>query len=141
MKAIRVHAFGDPEAMKLEEVPDPAPGPGQVVVRVKAAGVNPVDTYIRAGLYGPRSFPFTPGADAGGVVEAAGKGVRTVKPGARVYTAGSLTGTYAELALCDASQVWSLPKDVSFTQGAAVGVPYATAYRALFQKAAAEKGE
>src|SRR5712691_4557909 len=63
MKAIQVHQFGEPDVLKLEEVPDPTPGAGQVVVRIKAVGVNPVETYIRAGRYGPKQFPYTPGND------------------------------------------------------------------------------
>lgn len=141
MKAIRVHSFGGPEVLKLEDVPDPKPGAGQVLVRVAAAGVNPFETYIRAGNYGPRTFPYTPGVDAAGVVEAAGDGVTRVKPGDRVYTAGTLTGSYAEKTLCAQNTVHSLPPHVTFAQGAAVGVPYATAYRALFERAAARAGE
>src|SRR5437762_13392792 len=102
MKAIRVHKFGAPQEMRLEELPDPRPGPGEVLVRVKAAGVNPVDTYIRSGSYGERPLPYTPGTDAGGLVEAVGAGVSGMAVGERVYTAGSMTGTYAELALCKA---------------------------------------
>ena len=143
MKAIRVHQFGDPQVMKLEEVPDPKPSAGQVLVRVKAVGVNPVETYVRAGKYGPRQFPFTPGADAAGTIEAVGPGVSAFKPGQRVYTSGSLTGTYAELTLCNVEQeqVHPLPENVSFAQGAAMGVPYGTAYYALFLRARAMAGE
>lgn len=141
MKAIRVHEFGDPSVLKLEEVPTPKPGPGQVLVRVDAIGVNPVETYIRAGKYGPRQFPFTPGADAGGVVEEIGANVTRFRPGDRVYTAGSVTGTYAQKALCTESQVHSLPTKITFQQGAALGVPYATAHRALFQRGNARAGE
>ena len=141
MKAIRVHQFGAPEVMKLEDVPDPKPGPGQVVVTVRAAGVNPVETYIRSGIYGPRDFPYTPGSDGAGVVEAAGPGVKRVRAGDRVYLAGSVTGTYATKVLANESQVHPLPENVSFQQGAAVYIPYATAYRALFQRARAEPGE
>ena len=71
MKAIRVHSFGPPEVMKTEEVPSFVPGPGQVIVAIKAAGVNPVDTYIRSGLYRPDlELPYTPGIDAAGVIVA-----------------------------------------------------------------------
>ncbi len=142
MKAIRVREFGGPEVMRLEDVPALKPGPGQVVVRVKAAGVNPVDTYIRAGTYARKpALPYTPGTDAAGVVELIGEGVRRVARGDRVYIAGSLSGTYAEQALCDESQVHHLPDKVSYAQGAAVFVPYVTAYRALFQLGHAKAGE
>ena len=141
MKAIRVHEFGPPEVMKLEEVSDLRPGAGQVVVRIHAVGVNPVETYIRSGIYPKPPTPYTPGADGAGVIEAVGEGVASVAVGDRVYTAGSLSGTYAEKALCKESQVHPLPQRVSFAQGAAIYVPYATAYRALFQRAQALPGE
>jgi NADPH:quinone reductase len=142
MKAIRLHEFGGPEVMRLEEVADPQAGAGQVLVRVAAAGVNPVDTYIRSGAHARRpELPYTPGMDAAGTVLATGEGVRRVKAGDRVYTAGTLSGAYAELALCDEAEVYPLASSVSFSQGAATGVPYATAYRALFQRAHALPGE
>lgn len=142
MKAIRVHEFGDPEVMRLEKLPDLQPGPGQVVVRVKAVGVNPVDSYIRSGSYSFKpTLPYTPGSDAAGVVESTGQGVTRVAVGDRIYTAGTISGAYAEQTLCNASQVELLPQQVSFAQGAAIGVPYATAYRALFQRAHALPGE
>jgi len=142
MNAIRVHEFGPPEVMKLENVPDPAPGPGQVVVRVHAAGVNPVETYIRSGVYALKpSLPYTPGGDAAGVVAAVGDQVTGFKAGDRVYTAGTISGAYAQLALCNAGQVYPLPADVSFARGAALHVPYATAYRSLFQRARAHAGQ
>jgi NADPH2:quinone reductase len=142
MKAIRVHAFGSPEEMKLEELTDPAPGEGQVLVAVKAAGVNPVDTYIRSGLYRPDlKLPYTPGIDAAGEIIAIGEGVNHRFIGKRVYVAWSLTGTYAEQVLCTESQTHPLPDAISFGQGAAIGVPYGAAYRALFQRAGALAGE
>jgi NADPH2:quinone reductase len=141
MKAIRIREFGPPEVMKVEEVPDLKPGSGQVVVRIKAAGVNPVETYIRSGIYPKPPTPYTPGADGAGVIETVGEGVNRVKVGDRVYTAGSLSGTYAEQALCTEAQVHPLSPIVSFAQGAGVNVPYATAYRALFQRAQAMPGE
>ncbi len=142
MKAIRIHQFGGPEVLKLEELPELMPGPGQVLVRVRAAGVNPVDAYIRSGTYAIKpALPYTPGHDAAGLVEAIGAGVSGPRVGDRVYTAGTLSGAYAELALCEASQLYPLPERVSFAQGAALGVPYATAYRALFQRAGARPGE
>src|SRR6476620_5207960 len=96
MKAIRVHEPGGPEVLKLEDQPDPKPAAGQVLIKVHAIGVNPVETYIRAGNYGWKVWPYTPGADAAGVVEAVGDGVKKLKVGDLVYTAGTITGAYAE---------------------------------------------
>ena len=142
MKAILVHEFGGPEQLKLEEVPTPKPGAGQVLVRVHAAGVNPYDTYMRAGVYPVKPpLPYTPGSDAAGVVEAVGEGVTKVRPGDRVYTASTITGAYAEYCLSLESQVRSLPANVSFSQGAGIFVPYATAYHALLHEAKARASE
>lgn len=140
MRAIRVHEFGGPEKLRLEEIAGPQPGPGQVLVRVAAVGVNPVDTYIRSGGYGKRPLPYTPGSDAAGTVEAVGDNVAAVI-GDRVYLAGTITGAYAEMALCTAAQVRPLPPRLSFAQGAAVHVPYYTAYHGLFDRAKALPGE
>ena len=146
MKAIRVHQFGPPEVLQLETLPDLAPAPGQVLVRISASGVNPVDTYIRAGNYGGLpALPYIPGSDAAGTVEAVGDQVPEWRAGDRVYIGGTLAGralgAYAEFALCDRRQVHRLSDRVSFEQGAAVNVPYATAYRALVHKARAQPGE
>jgi NADPH:quinone reductase len=141
VKAIRIHEFGEPSVMKLEDLPDPKAGPGQVLINVEAVGVNPVETYIRKGIYGPREFPYTPGTDAAGVVESVGTGVKRFKPGDRVYIAGSITGTYATKALCAEATVHPLPDGVSFEEGAALGVPYTTAYFGLYFRAHAEAGE
>ena len=142
MKAIRVHEFGGPEELKLEEIQEPEVGPGQVMVRVMAAGVNPVDTYIRTGAHAAKpALPYTPGMDAGGVVVGVGEGVKRFKVDDRVYVAGSLSGTYAELTLAHEQQAHPLPEHLSFAQGAGVGVPYVTAYRALFVRARALPGE
>jgi NADPH2:quinone reductase len=111
-------------------------------VRIHATGVNPVETYIRAGTYARLpELPYTPGNDGAGIIEEAGADVNGFKVGDRVYTAGSLTGTYAEFAMCKQEQVHPLPGNVSFEQGAAMGTPYATAYRGLLQRAAARQGE
>jgi len=132
--------------LQLETLPDLAPGPGQVLVRIRAAGVNPVDTYIRAGNYGGLpALPYIPGSDAAGTVEAVGDQVPEWRVGDRVYiggtAAGRALGAYAELAVCERRQVHRLSDRVSFEQGAAVNVPYATAYRALVHKAHAQPGE
>jgi NADPH2:quinone reductase len=141
VKAIRVHTFGEPEVMKLEEVPDPQPGPGQVVVRVHAVGVNPVETYIRSGIYPKPPTPFTPGNDGAGVIDTIGADVKGVAVGDRVYIAGSVSGTYAEKSLCQAGRVHPLPASASFAQGAAIHVPYGTAYQALIHRARPLPGE
>jgi len=141
MKAIVVREFGGPDVMKLEDVPVPAPGTGQLLVRVAAVGVNPVDGYIRSGSYARKpTLPYTPGTDIAGTVEQVGAGVTRIVPGARVY-AHSAVGGYAEFALCEEWQAHPLPERISFAQGAALGVPYATAWRALFVRARARAGE
>jgi len=142
MKAIRVSQYGGPSVLKLEEIPAPQAGPGQVLVRNRAVGVNPVDTYLRSNTdsRGPK-LPYTPGSDAAGVVEAVGAGVTGVKAGDRVYFGGSATGAFAELSLCAEAQVHPLPSKASFAQGAAVNVPYATAYHALFHRGHGREGE
>lgn len=141
MKAIRVSEFGGPEVLRLEDVPDPRPGKGQVVITVKATGVNPVDAYIRTGAYGSRPMPYTPGTDAAGVVEAVGEGVTTFKPGDRVYTATTVTGAYAEKTLADAVQTFALPANLTFSAAAGINIPYATAYYALRYRANGLPGE
>src|SRR5436305_13969216 len=125
MKAIQVHEFGGPEVLKLQELPTPNPGAGQVLVRIHAVGVNPYDTYMRSGTYAIKpALPYTPGSDAAGVVEAVGAGISKVKAGDRVYTAQTVTGAYAEYALALESQVHKLPEKISFAQGAGVYIPY-----------------
>jgi NADPH2:quinone reductase len=133
MRAIRVHEFGDPDVLVIEELTRPEPVQGEVLIRVQAAGVNPYETYVRAGVYTELpALPYTPGVD--------GAGTR-VDTGERVYLTGSLSGTYAEYALCREGDARPLPDDLSYAQGAALGVAYSTAYRALFQRASATAGE
>src|SRR5271154_3023539 len=142
MKAIRVHKFGGSEELKLEEIPTPQPAAGQVLVRIHAAGVNPYDTYMRAGTYAVKPpLPYTPGSDAAGIIEAIGEGIKKVKAGDRVYTARTVTGAYAQYALALEEQVFRLPEKISYAQGAAVYVPYATAYHALYHSAQAHASE
>jgi NADPH2:quinone reductase len=142
MKAIRVTEYGGPSVLKLQEAPLPQPGSQQVLVRNHAVGVNPVDTYLRSNTdnRGPK-LPYTPGSDAAGVVEVVGNGVSTAKPGDRVYYGGSLTGSYADMTLCDPAQVHPLPSNATYAQGAAMNVPYATAYHALFNRAHGRAGQ
>jgi NADPH:quinone reductase len=142
VKAIRVHAFGGPEVLKLEDVPTPRPADGQVLIRVKATGVNPYDTYMRNGTYAIKPpLPYTPGSDAAGTIEAVGDGVTRFRPGDRVYTANTLTGAYAEHTVALETQVNPLPDRATFPQGAGLWVPYGTAYHALRHHADARGGE
>ena len=146
MKAIRAHSFGGPEVLKLEEVADPIPGPGEVVIDVRAAGVNPADTYMRSGTYAIiPELPYVPGGDAGGVVSAIGAGVREFQVGDPVFVGTALsfdlTGCYAEKVKRKASEVLPLPPGVSFAAAAAFGVSYTTAHYALFERGGARAGE
>ncbi len=142
MKAITVREFGEPEVMKLEEIETPQPSGTQILVRIHAAGVNPVDTYLRTGIHAHApKLPYTPGKDGAGVVEAVGEGVKTFSVGDRVYTANTVTGVYAEYAICEEIDLGRLPENVSFEKGAGIWTPYATSFRALFQKAGAKAGE
>src|ERR1700683_1266726 len=118
MKAIRVHQFGEPDVLKLEDVPSPPVGPGQVLVRTRAIGVNPVETYVRAGKYGPKEFPFTPGNDCAGLIDRVGENVKQFKAGDRVFTDKTVSGSYVELVLCDADYVHALPQRTTFQEGA-----------------------
>src|SRR5437867_13315175 len=131
MKAIRVSAYGGPSVLKLEEIPAPQPGATQVLVRNHAVGVNPVDTYLRTNTdnRGPK-LPYTPGSDSAGVVEAVGDAVTRAKKGDPVYVGGTLSGSYAELSLCEPTQGHALPGIVSYPQGGAMYVRYATRSRA-----------
>ena len=128
----------------MVEAPEPVAAPGQVVVRLHAAGVNPVEAYIRTGQYAHLpDLPYIPGSDGAGLVESLGEGVEGIGAGDRVYVAAFLakSGTYAERVACDARFVHRLPDAVSFAQGAALGVPAATAYRALVLRAAVRAGD
>jgi len=142
MKAIRVTSFGAPEVLTLSDVDTPKPESGQVTVRLHAAGVNPVETYIRSGSYAKLpELPYTPGSDGAGVIEEVGTGVTDFEKGQRVWLSGSISGTYAEVALCAQDHVHPLGEMISFSQGAAIGVAYLTAWRALIQAGRAKPGE
>ncbi|XP_009992869.1 PREDICTED: quinone oxidoreductase [Chaetura pelagica] len=143
MRAVRVFEFGGPEVLKLQanvSVPDPTEN--QVLIRVHACGVNPVETYIRSGSYARKpALPYTPGSDVAGVVAGVGERVTAFQKGDRVFTVGTISGGYAEYAVAAADRVFPLPDKLDFRQGAAIGIPYFTAYRALLQKGRAKAGE
>lgn len=134
MRAVRIDEFGGPEVLVSVEVPDPVPGPGEVLVRIVAAGVNRVDALQRAGVYHRAGRPpLIPGAEAAGVVAAVGEGVTGFVPGQRVVTldAGKLPGFYAELAAVPATQVVALPDGVDLVRAAALPVAWLTAWYCL----------
>lgn len=148
-RAIVVQEFGGPDVLKVADKVLPPLQEGQVLVGIKAAGVNPSDTYVRLGPHGPYagrpellpSLPYTPGKDGAGVVEAVAPGTGSVKVGDRVYTTNSITGTYGTSAVCTTQTIWPLPDNVSFAQGACIGVPCATALYALHVRAGLRSGE
>lgn len=131
MRALVLTGHGGPEVLQVQERPDPAAGPGQVRIAVRAAGVNFADTMARVGLYpdAPKP-PCVLGYEVAGEVESVGEGVTAMKPGDRVM-AGTRFGGQAELVAVDAAQTLPLPKRLSFEQGAAFPVNYGTAYAAL----------
>ena len=140
MKTIQAQYHGD--QLQLNQCEDLLVSAQDILISVKAAGVNPVDTYIVAGANGyTATFPHTPGKDAAGVIIALGEKVSGFKVGQRVYCSGSRTGTCAELVLANPSQVFPLPDTLSFEQGACLGTPYATAWRALFIRANCQASE
>ena len=146
MQAILVREFGGPDVLKLEEIPDPMAGGGQVRVKIHAIGVNPYETYMRSGAYAIKpELPFTPGADAAGVIDQVGPGVTAWRAGDRVFISGTAIhkayGAYAQLVVCNVDQVHRLPNRITFAQGAGLFVTYVTAWRALFGRANTRAGD
>ena len=140
MQAIQIHHHGDP--LLLTQCADLSVTDEDILIAVKVSGVNPVDTYIAAGSNGyTATFPHTPGKDGAGVITALGSQVTGFKVGQRVYCSGSKTGTSAQFALATPAQVFPLADSLSFEQGACLGTPYATAWRALFIRANCQAGE
>ncbi|MGH3136940.1 MAG: zinc-binding dehydrogenase [Gaiellaceae bacterium] len=153
MKVVRIHEDGGPEVLRYEDVPDPEPGPGEVLVSLRAAGLNHLDVWVRKGLPSAPK-PRILGADGAGVVAALGDGVVgfeigervVVNPGivhdGRITVIGEHTdGTYCELKALPAGQLYPLHDSLSFEQGAAFPLTFETAYRMLVTKAAVRKGE
>ncbi|KAI4081160.1 crystallin zeta [Homo sapiens] len=143
MRAVRVFEFGGPEVLKLRsDIAVPIPKDHQVLIKVHACGVNPVETYIRSGTYSRKPLlPYTPGSDVAGVIEAVGDNASAFKKGDRVFTSSTISGGYAEYALAADHTVYKLPEKLDFKQGAAIGIPYFTAYRALIHSACVKAGE
>jgi NADPH:quinone reductase-like Zn-dependent oxidoreductase len=146
MKAVRIHAFGGPEELKLEEAPKPVPKSDEVLIKIFAAAVNPVDWKIRKGLRKekfPTNFPLTLGWDVSGVIEEVGADVKTLKPGDAVYSRPDPTknGTYAEYVTVKANQVGLKPKSINHTQAAAVPLAGLTAWQGLFDHGHLKPGQ
>lgn len=140
MKAIVVHEFGGPEVLKFEDAPEPVAKQGELLVRVRAIGVNPADTYTRTGTYAVKpALPYIPGSELSGEVV---DGPRT---GERIYTLGTvgprLTGACAELAVVRNEDAFRLPEHLTFSQGAAVPIAFGTAWRALFDRGHMQAGQ
>ena len=138
MMAWRVHEYGPPNVMKFERIPRPAPGRGEVLVKVKAAGVGPWDGWIRAGQGAqPEPLPLTLGSDLAGEVVAVGPGVSRPRVGEPVYgvTNSRFVGAYAEYALASAAMVARKPASLSYIEAAGVPVVAVTARQALFDQA------
>lgn len=138
MKTIRYHEHGGADVLTMDDVPEPTPGPGEVTVRVHAAGVNPIDTYVREGNVSPEGgLPHIGGADVAGVVEEVGEGVDAFEPGDRVFATGLglfEPGTYAEYVAVPEEKLAPLPESVSFEEGAAAAMAFATAWRGLITR-------
>jgi len=135
MKAVRVHQYGGLNAIVCEDVPRPAPGKGQVLVRILAAGVGPWDAWVRAGKSAlPQPLPLTLGSDLSGVVESVGLGVSAFRPGDAVYgvTNARFTGAYAEYAVADAAMIAPKPKRLNYVEAATAPVVASTAWQMLF---------
>jgi NADPH:quinone reductase-like Zn-dependent oxidoreductase len=144
MMAWRVHEFGPVGVMKFEELPRPAPGSGEVVVRVEAAGVGPWDAWIRAGKSAlPQPLPLTLGSDLSGEIVGVGQGVSDLSAGDQVYgvTNPRFIGAYAEFAVASAAMISMKPRSLSFIQAASVPVIAVTAWQALFDYARLEAGQ
>jgi len=143
MRSIKVKEFGGPKVCLVDDnVTIPQPTPTQVLIKIDSFGINPVDTYIRSGMHVKKpALPYTPGSDAAGSVFAVGNSVKKFKEGDRVYTSGTVTGSYSQYATAEESTIHPLPPNVTFQQGAGVNVPYATAYHALFQRGRGKPGE
>src|SRR6266540_4008275 len=142
MQAIQAHDYGEPEVLRFEKTLRPQPNSDQVLIRLKAAGVNPADWKYRAGLYKqfmPLQFPWTPGLEGSGVIEAVGANVTTLKKGDEVY--GLVAGGYAEYALALANEVQLKPTGLTFEQAAALPMGALTAWGAVIETARVETGQ
>jgi NADPH2:quinone reductase len=145
VKAVRIHEYGGPEVLVYEDVPEPEPGPSQILVKIAAATVNPVDVAVRENRFPtPKDPPKTLGSDGAGVVERVGADVDSVEPGVRIAFSGlgiGSEGSYAQYALIAESQVVRMPDGLSFVDAAAIGMAFPAAYYALVTRGSLREGE
>jgi len=144
MKAVRVHSFGPPEVISIEDVPEPEPGDGEVVVQVKAAGVGPWDAWIRSGKSVlPQPLPLTLGSDLSGVIHSIGVGVEGLQTGDEVFgvTNERFTGAYAEYAVAKAAMIAPKPKSLNHAHAASVPVVAVTAWQMVLELAQLAPGQ
>lgn len=144
MRAVQYHEHGGPEVLGVDDVDTPEPGGHELLVRIEAAGINPVDTYFREGSYEPYELPMTPGSDFSGIVEVTGEYTPEFEAGDRVFGTGlgrDHQGSYAEYALVGTDRVAHLPDEIPFNVGGGAGVAAVTAWRALIDHASLEPAE
>lgn len=142
MKAVRIHEFGRPEVLKYEDVPEPQPGPGEIRIRIIAAGVNPMDWKIRKGLVGELPLPMIMGLDVAGVVDALGQGGVFFQPEEEVFAKVSIgEGGYAEYTVVNSTQAARKPRSIGFVESAAIPTAGLAAWQCLFDIAGLEKGQ
>ncbi len=146
MKAVRIHEYGGPEVLRYEDAPRPQPGPGEVLIRVHASGVNPVDWKVRQGFAKERlkyKMPFIPGWDVSGVIESVAPGITRLKPGDEVYSRPDLSrdGSYADYVAVKESEVALKPKSIDHVSAAAIPLAALTAWQSLFDAAKLTSGQ
>lgn len=140
MKAVIYEQYGEPNVLKVGEIAKPEIKPNEVLIQVKASGVNPVDTYFRKGIRPVDSFPFVPHLDLAGVIAEVGENVSNVKPGDRVWATNAKNAS-AEFVALDSKLVFPLHKDLTFADGAALAMPFMTAHLSLFFRGKLDQGE
>ena len=142
MKAIKIHEFGGPEVLKYEDIPEPQPGPGEIRIKIIAAGVNPIDWKIRSGYIGELPLPIIMGLDVAGLVDAVGEGEVSFQPGEKVFAKVSIgQGGYAEYTVVNSTQVAQKPKSIGFVESAAIPTAGLAAWQSLFDIAGLKKGQ
>jgi NADPH:quinone reductase-like Zn-dependent oxidoreductase len=142
MKAIMIHEFGGPEVLKYEDVQEPQPGPGEIRIKIIAAGVNPMDWKVRRGLVGLLPLPMIMGLDVAGTVDMIGQGEIPFKPGDEVFAKVAIgKGGYAEYTLARSTEMARKPKSIGFVESAAIPTAGLAAWQSIFDLAGLERGQ